>query len=180
MDLMKEMELLKSLALELNESSNNYKNITLEEEKELEEKFDLFEKTLYNIRLEGDMSVINDLSLLIDDEFFEPAIMEDMVEIIILIIEKYDLKKGLYIIFNNIDKIIINGKFFFSTLIEMILNDDEEFIENFVYAINSLDDNKKEMSINLLNEIKIDFENINKGYSKIHILQIEKIISNLK
>ena len=101
MDLMKETELLKSLALELNESSNNYKNITLEEEKELEEKFDLFEKTLYNIRLEGDMSVINDLSLLIDDEFFEPAIMEDMVEIIILIIEKYDLKKGLYIIFNS-------------------------------------------------------------------------------
>ena len=179
MDLMKEIELLKSLALELNESSNNYKNITLEEEKELEEKFDLFEKTLYNIRLEGDMSVINDLSLLIDDEFFEPAIMEDIVEIIILIIEKYDLKKGLYIIFNNIDKILINGKFFFSMIIEMILNDDEEFIENFVYAINSLNDNKKEILINLLNEIKTDFENINKDYSKGYILQIEKIISNI-
>ena len=166
------IKLLKTLANELNEYSED-------EELDFERKFCLFEELIYDLRLEGDKSVIEDLSLLLDDDFFEPAIMEDIIEIIILIIEKCDFKEGIYIVLNNIDKIIIKGEFFFKKFTKMILKNQDKFIENYTYAINKLDICKKSILIQILNEIKIEFINSNKIHKEIYISLIEKIIEKV-
>lgn len=173
------IKLLKELAYELNECPEELNEYSEDEELELENKFYLFEELIYDVRLEGDESVIEDLSLLIDDNFFEPAIMEDIIEIIISIIEKCDFEEGIYIVLNNIDKIIIKGRFFLKEFIKMTLNEGNKFIDYYIFAINKLDVYKKSIAVQILDEIKIEFVNSNRIHKEIYISLIEKIIEKI-
>ncbi len=103
---------------------------------------EVFDKALYKVGMEGDMSVIERLCTVLDDETEGPSsAMDDILETIFYISEKYGhIEEGIYIFLSNGYKIVKNAAFWFENL-EILLNtlDDIEKEDDEDYYKESID-----------------------------------------
>jgi len=116
---------------------------------------EVFDKALYRVRMEGDMSTIERLCTVLDDETEGPSsAMEDILDSIFDIAERYEqLEEGMYIFLHNGYKIVKNAADWFEIFNKMILN-TEYLQEHYISAIKRLDKKNLEILLNTLANIE--------------------------
>lgn len=130
---------------------------------------EVFDKALYKVRMEGDMSTIEKLYTALDDETEGPSsAMMDILESILDIAERCNqLEEGIYIFLSNGYQIIKNAKFWFEMFNKLLLN-TKYLYEYYISAIKRLDKENLEILLNTLNWIeKDDKENLYKAKIKL-------------
>ncbi len=116
---------------------------------------EVFDKALYKVGMEGDMSVIERLCTVLDDETEGPSsAMDDILETIFYISEKYGhIEEGIYIFLSNGYKIVKNAAFWFEIFNKKLLN-TERLQEHYISAIKRLDKKNLEILLNTLDDIE--------------------------
>ena len=116
---------------------------------------EVFDKALYKVGMEGDMSVIERLCTVLDDETEGPSsAMDDILETIFYISEKYGhIEEGIYIFLSNGYKIIKNAAFWFKIFNIRILNESYMY-KYYISAIKRLDEKNLEILLNTLDGIE--------------------------
>ena len=117
---------------------------------------EVFDKALYKVGMEGDMSVIERLcTVILNDKLEEPlSAMDDVLETIIYISEKYNqVEEGIYIFLSNGYKIIKSAPYWFKMFNKLLLY-TEHLHEYYVSAIKRLDEKNLEILLNILDGIE--------------------------
>ena len=117
---------------------------------------EVFDKALYKVGMEGDMSVIERLcTVVLNDKLEEPlSAMDDILETIFYISEKYGhIEEGIYIFLSNGYKIIKNAAFWFKIFNIRILNESYMY-KYYISAIKRLDEKNLEILLNILDDIE--------------------------
>ena len=122
---------------------------------------EVFDKALYKVSMEGDMSVIEKLCTVLDDKTEGPSsAMEDIFESILYISKKYNqMEEGIYIFLSNSYKIIKNAADWFEIFNKELLN-TKHLHEYYISAIKRLNKENLNILLNTLDRIeKEDDEN---------------------
>ena len=116
---------------------------------------EVFDKALYKVRMEGDMSAIEKLYTALDDETEGPSsAMMDILESIIDISERCNqLEEGIYIFLSNGYKIIKNATDWFEMFNRLLLY-TRRLHEYYIFAIKRLDKKNLEILLDTLDDIE--------------------------
>ena len=138
---------------------------------------EIFDKALYKVAMEGDMSVIEKLCNLLNDEIVEPqSAMDDIIEDIFYISKKCNqIEEGIYIFLSNSYKIIKRTEFWFEIFNTRILN-TKRLHEYYISAINRLDKENLNIVLNTLDTIEKEDD---KNFFKEKINFIRKQIKTI-
>ncbi len=114
---------------------------------------EVFDKALYELSQQGDMSIIKPLSnVLTDDpEQSTPSMMDDITEVIFHIAEKYNqLEEGIYIFLSNGQHLIKEAPFWYEIFTHKALGEKEPYLA----AVKRLDNANFNIAMQVLHDVK--------------------------